>query len=156
VNVSLRPLAPEEWDEFVEQGERDYVEQMVRYGNMERPAAEAKAARDMSLTLPQGLETPGHWMFVIELDGRRIGSLWFAERVMDGRTTAYLYSIDIDESQRGHGYGREAMVAFEHEAAKRGLRVITLNVFGGNDVARRLYRSLGYGEDSVQMTKVIP
>lgn len=153
MSIRLRPLLPEEYIAFIEQGERDYVEQMTRFGGMERPAAEAKAIRDVALTLPQGLDTPGHWMFLIEVDGSPIGALWFAERVMDGRTTAYLYSIEIDESQRGHGYGRDAMLAFEQEAAKRGLHHVTLNVFGGNDVARRLYRSLGYGEDSVQMTK---
>jgi ribosomal protein S18 acetylase RimI-like enzyme len=30
---------------------------------------------------------------------------------------------------------------------------VELNVFGGNDVARNLYRSLGYVETSIQMGK---
>jgi ribosomal protein S18 acetylase RimI-like enzyme len=34
----------------------------------------------------------------------------------------------------------------EDEARRRGLSHIVLNVFGGNKVARGLYRSLGYDE----------
>lgn len=35
----------------------------------------------------------------------------------------------------------------------RGHESMTLNVWGGNDVARGLYRSLGYVEESVHMRK---
>jgi ribosomal protein S18 acetylase RimI-like enzyme len=41
----------------------------------------------------------------------------------------------------------------EDEARRRGLPRMGLNVFGGNDGARRLYRSLGYGEVAVVMRK---
>jgi ribosomal protein S18 acetylase RimI-like enzyme len=41
----------------------------------------------------------------------------------------------------------------EVEARSHGLPRIALNVFGGNEVARNLYRSLGYAETSVQMAK---
>ncbi len=45
------------------------------------------------------------------------------------------------------------MVALEGEARVRGLRAIEFNVWGGNVVARSLYRSLGYAERSVFMGK---
>jgi ribosomal protein S18 acetylase RimI-like enzyme len=45
------------------------------------------------------------------------------------------------------------MLLAEEEARRRGLMRMALNVFGGNDVARNLYRSLGYVETSVQMAK---
>jgi len=45
------------------------------------------------------------------------------------------------------------MVFAEEEARLRGLDRIALNVFGGNDVARNLYRSLGYVENAVAMSK---
>jgi ribosomal protein S18 acetylase RimI-like enzyme len=41
----------------------------------------------------------------------------------------------------------------EDEARGRGIDRIELNVFGGNDVARGLYRSLGYVETAAQMRK---
>jgi ribosomal protein S18 acetylase RimI-like enzyme len=146
-------MRPDEFEAFAEHGRAGYVQQMVEFSGMEPSAALAKAERDYALTLPNGLATPGHWLFVVEHDRRRVGVLWFAERVLDGRTVAYLYEIEIDEAERGHGYGRAAMEAYEREAARRGLFELELNVFGGNDVARALYRSLGWRETAVHMVK---
>ena len=153
MSVDLRPMRADEFEAFEEHGRAGYAEQMVEFSGMERSAALAKAERDYALTLPQGLETPGHWLFVVEDGGRRVGVLWFAERVLDGRTVAHLYEIEIDESERGRGYGRAAMEAYEREAARRGLTELELNVFGGNTVARSLYQSLGWRETAVHMAK---
>jgi len=43
----------------------------------------------------------------------------------------------------------------EQEARRRGLARIELNVFAGNERARRLYRALGYGEVAVYMSKPV-
>jgi GNAT superfamily N-acetyltransferase len=153
VSVELRPMRPDEFDAYAERARVGYVQQMVEYSGMDPSVALDKAERDYALTLPNGLETTGHWLFVVEHEGRRVGELWFAERVLDGRTVAYLYDIVIDEAERGHGYGRAAMEAYEREAARRGLFELELNVFGGNDVARSLYRSLGWRETAVHMVK---
>jgi len=153
VSVELRPMRPEEFDAFAEHGRKGYVRQLVEFSGMEPEAAQAKAERDYAMTLPQGLETPGQWLFAAEADGRRVGTVWFAERVLDGRTVAYLYEIEIDEAERGRGLGRAAMEAFEREAARRGLTELELNVFGGNTVARSLYQSLGWRETAVHMAK---
>jgi ribosomal protein S18 acetylase RimI-like enzyme len=153
VSVELRPMRQDEFDAFAEHGREGYVRQLVEFSGMEPAAAQAKAERDYAMTLPQGLETPGHWLFAVEADGRRVGTVWFAERVLDGRTVAYLYEIEIDETERGRGLGRAAMEAFEREAARRGLTELELNVFGGNTVARSLYQSLGWRETAVHMAK---
>ncbi len=81
--------------------------------------------------------------------GASIGRLFFAERPAG----VWLYEIELDERVRGRGLGREAMVVFEERARELGAKKITLNVFGGNEVARSLYRSLGYLEESVHMAK---
>ena len=47
-------------------------------------------------------------------------------------------------AQRGRGYGRALMEAADREAQRRGAQSIGLNVFGRNDVARRMYESSGY------------
>jgi ribosomal protein S18 acetylase RimI-like enzyme len=153
VSVELRPMRQDEFDAFAEHGREGYVRQLVEFSGMEPAAAQAKAERDYAMTLPQGLETPGHWLFAVEADERRVGTVWFAERVLDGRTVAYLYEIEIDETERGRGLGRAAMEAFEREAARRGLTELELNVFGGNTVARSLYQSLGWRETAVHMAK---
>jgi ribosomal protein S18 acetylase RimI-like enzyme len=47
------------------------------------------------------------------------------------------------------------MLLAEAEARRRGYNRIGLNVFGGNDVARKLYRSLGYAENAIVMSKTV-
>lgn len=153
MSVTLRPMRPEEYAAWAAEGERGYVYQMVEFGGIEREHAVAKAVRDFATVLPDGLQTKGHWVHVIEADGQPVGSLWFAERDMDGRPSAFLYDIHIHEHARGHGYGRAAMLEFEREAARRGLHHLSLNVFGGNAPARGLYSSLGWAETAITMTK---
>ena len=66
---------------------------------------------------------------------------------------AWLYDITIDPDERGKGFGRAAMVALESELRSLGHVTVTLNVWGGNVIARGLYTSLGYVEESVHMRK---
>lgn len=54
---------------------------------------------------------------------------------------------------RGAGYGRAIMLAAEDYARERSIDEVRLNVFGGNSIARSLYRSLGFLESTVQMAK---
>ncbi|MFL6048262.1 MAG: GNAT family N-acetyltransferase [Gaiellales bacterium] len=153
MSVTLRPMRPDEYPAWAEEGQRGYVHQMVEFGGVEPEHAAAKAVRDFASVLPEGLQTNGHWVYVVEADGRAVGSLWFAERDIDGRPSAFLYDIHIHEHARGNGYGRAAMLEFEREAARRGLHHLSLNVFGGNEPARGLYGSLGWAEVAITMTK---
>ena len=41
--------------------------------------------------------------------GEAVGRLWYADREAGD---VFLYAIELDESARGRGYGREAMQAF--------------------------------------------
>ena len=70
-----------------------------------------------------------------------------------GEKTLYVYSVEIAPEHRGRGLGREGMRLFEEEARRRGLSRTNLTVLGGNEVARSLYRSLGYVERAVFMSK---
>jgi ribosomal protein S18 acetylase RimI-like enzyme len=47
------------------------------------------------------------------------------------------------------------MLLAEEEARRRGLTRIALHVGGRNDVARNLYRSLGFEENDVAMSKSV-
>jgi len=99
---------------------------------------------------------PGNELYAIEgVDsGERVGDLWFAERDNDsGEKSLYVHSVEISPELRGRGFGREAMLVFEDEARRRGLTEVNLTVMGGNEVARSLYRWLGYVERAVFMSK---
>jgi ribosomal protein S18 acetylase RimI-like enzyme len=149
----LRPLRDDEYDAWRRAITDGYAEQIETLADTPRAAARAKAEADMATTLPQGLVTPGHWIFALEVEGKRVGQLWLAERTMDGRQVMYVYNVEVDERHRGVGLGRAAMLLAEAQALARGINRIELNVFGGNAVALGLYRSLGYVERAISMAK---
>ena len=150
---NLRPLRGDEYDAWRSAVTNGYAEQIEMLADTPRAAARAKAEADMATTLPQGLATPGHWIFALEVGGERVGQLWLAERTMDGRRVIYVYNVAVDEIHRGVGLGRAAMLLAEAQALARGIDRIELNVFGGNAVALGLYRSLGYVERAISMAK---
>ena len=126
-----------------------YERGLVEFAGMEPETARAKAERDVAAVLPDGLATPDTWLWVVETDGRRVGTVWLGFR----DSGPWLYDITIDADERGRGYGRAAMLALEDEVRALGHESVTLNVWGGNAVARGLYGSLGYVEESVHMRK---
>jgi GNAT superfamily N-acetyltransferase len=146
-------MRADEFPSFAADTTAEYARDIEMNGGQTHEAALQKADDDMASVLPQGIETPGHAIFVVEADGEAVGRLWLAERPSGGRRVLFIYDLSVEAKHRGHGYGRAAMLLAEDEARARGLRRLELNVFGGNDVARRLYRSLGYVETSVQMAK---
>jgi GNAT superfamily N-acetyltransferase len=84
------------------------------------------------------------------------GQVWVGARDEAGRLVAcgvrepnlagvpVLSGITVDESARGTGLGL-AVTAHLTRAAVRDSGVCTLGLYSDNDVARRLYRGLGYG-----------
>jgi GNAT superfamily N-acetyltransferase len=149
VDVTLRPLRDDEFPEWLAAQRSEYVRGMVEDAGMARPAAEEKAARDIGSILPDGLATRDAHVWIVEAEGVRVGTVFLGVRAGG----AWLYDITIDEGVRGRGYGRAAMIALEEQARSLGFDNIGLNVWGGNAVARGLYGSLGYVEESVHMRK---
>jgi GNAT superfamily N-acetyltransferase len=136
----------------VERSRREYGLDLELNGGLPAAQARAKAERDVAALFPDDRPAEGQHVFVVEHEGRPIGRLHFAEKP-PGSGTVWLYDIAIDEEFRGRGLGRRTMLLFEEEVRRRGFRRSELNVFGGNEVARSLYRSLGYREQFVSMGK---
>jgi ribosomal protein S18 acetylase RimI-like enzyme len=151
--VRLRPLTRIEFPEWVAASRAGYALGIELHGGHTREEAQRKADADTAAALPAGFDTPGQAMYVIEAAGTPVGRLWLGEREINGRRALFVYDIAIDEPFRGRGFGRAAMRHAEEEARGRGFRRLELHVFGGNGVARELYRSLGYVETSVRMAK---
>src|SRR5262249_22924796 len=132
-----------------------YIDDITERGGLPRPLAEAKAQRDFEQLWPDGRPAEGQAIYAVEdaETHERVGYLWVAERDSQGRQVLWIYDIQIDERFRGRGFGRAAMGLVEEQARERGLPRVELNVFGRNDVARALYRSLGYEESAIWMGK---
>jgi GNAT superfamily N-acetyltransferase len=149
--ITLRPLREDEFPAWDAMHRAEYEHGLVEFAGLSPEAARAKVERDVALVLPDGLATPDAWLWAVEVDDRRVGWVFLGRRGDD----LWLYDITIDARERGRGHGRAAMLALEEEARRLGHGGLALNVWGGNAVARGLYRSLGYVEESVHMRKRI-
>ena len=155
MTVVLRRLRDDEYDAWRAHSLEGYAGDMERNGGFGHEQALAKAQLDFDRILPDGLATPGQHVWAIEgLAGEAVGHTWLGERdTPDQGRFAFVFDVYVYEDHRGRGYGRAAMLLLEEESRTLGHDRIELNVFGGNAVARGLYRSLGYEERAVYMGK---
>ncbi|HET7855756.1 MAG TPA: GNAT family N-acetyltransferase [Gaiellaceae bacterium] len=151
--LRLRPVADDELASFVASTRDGYARSMVNDAGMGEEEADEKAERDFALLVREGRPVAGQQLFILEETetGERLGRIWLGER--SPGPIGFLYDIHIEEGARGRGLGREAMLLVEQEARRRGFVEIRLNVFGGNETARQLYRSLEYVEFAIGMRK---
>jgi GNAT superfamily N-acetyltransferase len=154
MDIRLRPLRNEELEEFIEASRSDYIEDLIAHARMSKEFARDKAEHDLAAFAGADAIPDGHSLYWIEDGGERVGRLWFGERssVRVGRLV-WLYELEIGQPFRGRGYGRRALELLEQEVERRGIGEIALNVWGGNEIARSLYRAQGYFERSVEMAK---
>jgi ribosomal protein S18 acetylase RimI-like enzyme len=153
--VRLRALRDDEFDAYVEHTKAWFARQLVADG-VDPDQASALADEQTASMLPNRLDSPDQFVFAVEDEesGERVGDAWLARRETPLLgAIAFVASIEIDKQFRRQGFARQAMLLLEDEARSRGLDRITLNVYGDNDAARALYRSLGYAERAVTMAK---
>lgn len=154
MTVTLRRPTADEYDGWSAQELEGYIAEIVASGALSCAAAEEQARREDAELLPQGIDTPGHLIFRLEVEGQPVGWLWLSlQHPLGDPGVGYIFNIVVDEPYRRRGYGREAMRLAEGEARRHGLHALALNVFGHNRVAHDLYVSLGYRETSIRMKK---
>ncbi len=152
MQVSLRPMTPDEVAQWLPGVMEDYVHQRVLAGEDEA-AARAVAAAQTEEFAPGGVAAEGQHFFW-QTDGDLVvGALWLGSTHQQRQDSAFVYFIVVNDEVRGRGYGRAAMLAAEEWAKGRGARYLGLNVFGHNLVARNLYESLGYETMATLMRK---
>jgi ribosomal protein S18 acetylase RimI-like enzyme len=155
IELRLRPATQDEFDEWLPGQEAGYAEQIIASGSMPPEAARDKARRDTQRSFSAGLATPGQLVFRVLAADQPVGWLWLAVPGPDDPAMAWVYDVEVDDSFRGRGYGRQAMLLAEQEARTQGMTSIGLNVHGKNTVALSLYGSLGYEVTTQQMKKPV-
>jgi ribosomal protein S18 acetylase RimI-like enzyme len=149
--LTFEPFQPSALAGWLAHTRAGYVNQRVAAGDS--PAeSEANASSNLERLFPDGAPAPGQLAGSLTTSGQVVGSLWIGIAGSDPERW-WVWDVEIDETFRGRGYGRHAMLLAETLARGEGARTIGLNVFGHNRVARSLYDSLGYEEAAVQMRK---
>jgi ribosomal protein S18 acetylase RimI-like enzyme len=111
--------------------------------------------------LSRNLEEPpaGSFLFVAEDDssGERCAFLHL-QTVTDyftGHQNLHIGDIAVSRKFDGKGIGRALMAYAERFAREHRYERLQLNVFPGNERARKLYEELGYGVDVLRMVKTL-
>jgi ribosomal protein S18 acetylase RimI-like enzyme len=150
-------LAGEDLAGYLVHVERSYAQDMHELGGV--PVEEARErARQSTLELfPDGLPAEGNQLWrAVDGDGEPVGVLWLAHRAKGTPGEhAWIYDIEVEPGRRGQGHGRTMMHRAEEITREWGLTLLRLNVFGDNEVARNLYRSQGFHEEAVIMSKAL-
>jgi GNAT superfamily N-acetyltransferase len=151
--VTLRPMTEPEYADYRALAVPTYAANLARAGGMDPDAALSQAEESLAATLAEAIAPERTWvMRVLTDDGDAIGWLRLGPHTFrdDG---VHVNHILIEDAYQGRGLGRATMLAAEELAREAGLRHIALDVFGWNDRAEALYRSLGYVTQWQQMDK---
>lgn len=151
--VRLRPMTDAEFAPWREIAIRHHAAQVSRATGDDLAAATEDARTVLAKVLPAGWATENmHFFVVIDESEREVGWLWLGPAPQDP-AVGFVFDVIIDVSVRGRGYGRATMRVAEQFFRTQGKSRISLDVAGGNDVARNLYESLGYRPTSTSMAK---
>jgi ribosomal protein S18 acetylase RimI-like enzyme len=148
--VTFRPVTQDEYDAWRARDMETYAQSWTARG-LTPDQARAKAQDDERRFLPEGLASPHTWISHLLHDGTPVGLLWLG--LHGTEPAAFVYDVEVDEEQRGRGYGRALMTLAERIALRTGETRIGLHVFTGNTPALRLYESLGYRTASLYSYK---
>jgi ribosomal protein S18 acetylase RimI-like enzyme len=102
-------------------------------------------------------EGDGQAVFVARMDGDVVGMVAVAEqRHWSGDLDAYVGELATAADREGRGIGRALLARAEEWARDRGLERITLETGAANTRARNFYRALGYLDEEVRLTRILP
>jgi ribosomal protein S18 acetylase RimI-like enzyme len=104
---------------------------------------------DVRARLAAGLAAvPGAFAFLARLGTRPVGAAvcFVGYSTFAAAPLVNIHDICVLAPHRGRGIASALFARIEAEARARGACKITLEVLSGNDNAKRLYKSLGYGD----------
>jgi ribosomal protein S18 acetylase RimI-like enzyme len=144
-----------ELEVFLERTIPEYAEDKVRAGHWAESEALERSRKEFADDLPQGLQTKNNYLYTLYDGSDAVGMIWMRANVDRPTNDGFILELYVEESQRGKGYGKQAMLLIEEKARELGLKSIGLHVFGSNKVARNLYEAVGYEVTSVNMSKTL-
>jgi len=153
--VELEPMSAERFVSWNKHLVVSFAEEKVEAGNWPVEGSLERSIKENAALLPNGMTTPGHDLFVGNVDGQEVGVLWlFTDPALPTRET-YIYDIEVIAEHRGNGYGRGLLEAAERWCAEHDVTVLKLHVFGFNTTAIKLYETSGFEVTNLNMAKQI-
>jgi len=154
MTIHLRPMIETEYPDWSRASTASYAADKERVLGIAADQANLLAEESSARLLPEGLNTPGHHVFVIESEqSGDVGHLWINVSTEWDVTSAFVYDVEIAENFRGQGFGKASILALEPVARGLGATKIALHVFGDNDAAIGLYTATGFRVTDLSMSK---
>ena len=120
------------------------------------PKGEEMADRSLAHMLRRCDESLGR-VFVAEEDGTVVGFVGVLGRVVpepdESQAYAYVSDLVVLPAYRRHGLGRALLERAAAFARGKGAKTLRVGVLARNEGAARLYRSLGFGDYTIQLNK---
>jgi len=153
--IKLIPIEQKDFDTFLEHQIADYAQEKVKSGNWLPEQALEKSRAEYQSILPDGLKTPGQYIFsILENETNTpLGVMWIQLSKDSPVRRAFINDFVIHEEHRGKGYGTQAMAALDEKLKEMEVESVALHVFAHNKNAIHLYEKMGYEVTNLYMRK---
>ncbi len=147
--TTLHPMTEAEFQRFLHFSYESYADDLTQTNPLvSREAALQEARDELQELLPQGLNTPNHFLLSIRSGDTQVGYLWYD---LLRPSKAFVDDLLIFPEHRRQGHAARALALMETQLTASH---ITLHVFEANHIARRLYEKCGF--DYLQMERAQP
>ncbi|MDH2906141.1 MAG: GNAT family N-acetyltransferase [Methanomassiliicoccales archaeon] len=155
--VTLLPLSPPEFDDYLNDSIRNYAAEKVRAGTWTEAGADVLSKEAFDQLLPQGLDTEHQHLYSIvdEASRNKVGMVWIGVKDRSPVPGAWIWDIIIYEQYRRRGYATETLHALDRLLQTMNIDSLSLHVFGHNAGALSLYEKNGFRPTDITMTKKI-
>jgi len=143
-SIRLITKSPTEKEHFLEESNIGYAKDLSRTYDLSLEEAKKMADSQIKYALDtkNGLIEVRVESIVDESNNNIVGGIWY--NIDKENLKTHIYQIIIDEAHRGQGYGKQALSKVHEFCKTQNVTTVTLSVFGWNQVAFKLYESLGY------------
>lgn len=144
--IRLECMTLKEYNDLIRTSVPAFARELEKTGEFTKEQAEESAQRQYNELLPDGIASEGQHFFNIvnDAEDRTVGNLWVAMKNENGKISAFIYDLEVNESERGKGIATQAMRLVEAFSREKGAVEIWLHVFASNTIAFHLYENLGY------------
>jgi len=157
IRVTIVPLTPEQFDEFLAKAIPRRAERMVRRGVWSEARALEASRAAYAARFPQGWGTPGQSVGAIvdRGSGTQVGEVWYSVTDEGGVTQLCVEWIWIEPEYRRQGFAAETFRRLEEKGRELGVPRLGLIVWADNPGAIALYQKLGYVTSAMSMVKTL-
>lgn len=153
--VKLTPMSLGDYTWWKRTLVKEYAEATIRAGQVAPEDALDVSQFEFDQLFPEGLKTlDARFYTVVDVEReQQVGML--CVKLRNQRQEMFICDIRIYEEFRAKGYGKQTLLTLEALAREMGIAKISLHVFGDNEIALRLYFSLGFISTNLLMSKAI-